>query len=271
MNQKLSKLLIFLSVLSVQQYALSLLISQDGTNFTRWTDDDWLETRFFIQKAFVFNRQPYEQLTIRSRLSEWFLELSIGNSSQLNRVWAGFHLYVNRLRSNSSLAYRVSVKHTCYPPIISSLTNDSNVRIPQLAEMDKLIAKYFTSDGIFRTINYMHCTINERRREPFLNLEMNIHLVTNREFQSLIYIDMSDDVRSWLSDIGARVFIHSFQSNFKFSIDLSNLTSTNNVDMTSVYMVKLYNHTRQITNGYEIRCFSLFIIFFNIVLIKIFL
>ncbi|CAF0844004.1 unnamed protein product [Adineta ricciae] len=211
-----------------------------GTNFTRWSEDDWIETRFSIQSKFVFNRQRYENLVLRTRMNEWSLELSHGNSSRLNRLWTEMHIFLRDRTSlqNSTFGH---IRNLCNPPVISPLTNDSNARVPELTEMDQRIAQYFIIDGFFRTINYIHCKIDERRREPSLHLKLEMYLVTNRDFQSLVYFEMSEETYKILYDRQARFYIHSHERNFRYNFNLSQTNYSASSDTGRVYMTKLYN------------------------------
>ena len=184
-------------------------------------------------------------------MNEWSLELSSGNLSHFNRLWTELHMFLDRSPSSATLnnSISISVKHHCYPPIISPLTNDSNTRIPELAAMDKRISDYFTNDGLFRTINYVRCTVNERRRNPLLHIQMDIYLVTNREFQSLLYIEMSRATQEFLFDHRARFYLHNNERNFRYNFNIStDANSTSNDEGPSIRMIKLYNPQANLSN-----------------------
>ncbi|UJR10198.1 hypothetical protein I4U23_014413 [Adineta vaga] len=231
-----------LYIFIVYQFSGGLILSTSslGTNFTRWSEDDWLETSFSIKTKFMFNRQRYENLILRTRMNEWSLELSYGNVSHFNRYWTELHLFLNDRTSlnNSTLGHS---RNICSPPVISPITNDSNTRIPELTDMDQRIAQYFISDGFFRTINYIHCKLDERRREPSLHLQLEIYLVTNRDFQSLLYFEMSEETYKILLDRQARLYIHNHDRNFKYNFNLTQTNRSIVSDVTHVYMIKLYN------------------------------
>ena len=265
-----SSLCLFFLVSNTSQIELNPSTSYDGTDFVRWSEDDWLESRFPIKAKFIFNHRYYEQMLIRSRMNEWSLELSFGNASRLNRVWTVFHLYLGRNQFYLNNSYQVSTKNLCRPPIISPLTNDSSVRIPELSKMDERIAQYYVNDGFFRTINYIHCTLNERRRDPLLHIQIEVYLVTNRDLQSLLYIEMSDPTRMSLADYQARVFIHGHQSNFKFNFNLFSLTNSTDSNVSTTYMIKLYNQTRSFSNSTSNRTVDVLIFLINLVFIHIF-
>ena len=230
---------------------LTLPATHDGTNVTIWSEDDWLESRFLINTKFMFNRQQYENLILRTRMNEWSLELSYGNLSHFNRLWTELHMFLDRGLSSASLnnSVSVSVKHHCYPPIISPLTNDSNTRIPELAEMDKRVANFFANDGFFRTINYVRCTVNERRRNPLLHIQMDIYLVTNREFHSLLYIEMPRFTREFLFDNRARFYMHNNERNFRYNFNIStDGNSTTDDEGPTIRMIKLYSANGNVSN-----------------------
>jgi hypothetical protein len=224
---------IFFSCLSD---TLALTVTFTGTNITRWSEDDWLEARFLTEKKFIFNRQQYEHFAIRTRLTEWSLLFSHGNSTRYNRIWTEFHVYLNQLHS--------SVKNICRSPVLSPLTNDSSVRVPDLIDMDSRIANYFLDETLFRTINYMHCTINERRRYPTIHFQLDIYLVTNRDFQSLLFIEMPMETQKFLIDFQARFYLRSHQKNFAYNFNMSIQTSPANNRTSTIYMMKLYEQTK---------------------------
>ena len=242
-----------------------------GTNVTRWSEDDWLETRFLFNNKFMFNREQYENVIVRTRMDEWSLELSFGNASQYNRLWTELHMYLDQSQSRSTLNHSLhtSVKNYCHPPIISPLTNDSTVRVPELAQMDQRIAEYFTNDGFFRTINYIHCTINERRRNPTIQIEMNIYLVTNREFQSLLYLRMPYETRRFLFDHHARFYLHNHQEHFRYHFNISGNDDPLIEQAPLVRMIKLYHQPTPISaNNRREKGQINIIIFFFVIFIK---
>jgi len=242
---------------------LTLSSSSYGTNFTHWSEDDFLETRFLINAKFMFNGKRYEHLILRTRMNEWSLELSYGNRSNLNNLWTELHLFLDH-RSSLNNSISGHIRHQCDPPIISPLTNDSNTRIPELAEMDKRIANYFITDGFFRTINYIHCKIDERRRDPSLHIQIDIYLVTNREFQSLLYIEMSNTTRKLLFDWQARFYLHNYDRNFKYNFNISNIDFSLNSNVSLVHMIKLYNQIIRKPNNSVIISSNIIIILFAI-------
>ncbi|CAF0820744.1 unnamed protein product [Rotaria sp. Silwood1] len=252
--------------------ALTLTSSSYGTNFTNWSEDDWLETRFLINTKFLFNQQRYEHIILRTRMNEWSLELSYGNKSHLNRLWTELHLFLDHRRHSTSLNNSISghVRHICRPPIISPITNDSNTRIPELSEIDERIGQYFINDGFFRTINYIHCKFDERRRNPSLHIQIDIYLVTNREFQSLLYIEMSNITRSLLLDHQARFYLHNYQQNFKYNFNISNIDYPSDSNASSMYMIKLYKQINQIPSNTIIISPSIIIILCSCLFFSIF-
>jgi hypothetical protein len=210
------------------------------TNSTYWSEDDWLETRCLIDKKFIFNRQRYDNAILRTRMNEWSLELSYGNRSDLNKFWTELHLFLDRHTSlNNSI--QGHLKNKCYEPVISPITNDSNFRVPELFDMDQRIANYSISDGFFRTFNYIQCTIDERRREPSIHIQMDIYLVTNREFQSLIFIEMPTETQIFLSNLQARFYLHNNEVKFKYNFNVSNINYPLNFNTRLAHMIKLYN------------------------------
>ena len=230
---------------------LALPNSSHGTNFTHWSEDDWLETQFSINTKFIFNGQHYEHVILRSRMNEWSLELSYGNKSHRNEVWAELHLFFDHYNHSTSLNNSIfdHVRHQCHPPIVSLLTNNSDILIPELAEMDERIGKYFITDGFFRTINYLRCTIDERRRNPSIRIQIDIYLVTNRNFQSLLYIEMSNGTRSLFLEHQARFYLHNYEKNFKYNFNASNINYPLNSDTALVYMIKLYNQIKPLSSN----------------------
>ncbi|CAF3496569.1 unnamed protein product [Rotaria socialis] len=251
---------------------LTLSNSSHGTSFTRWTEDDWLETNFFIQAKFMFNRQRYENIILRTRMAEWSLELSYGDKNNLNKLWTELHLFLDRRYHSMSFNDSISdhVRHTCRPPILSPLTNDSAVSIPELAEIDKRIAQYFVNDGFFRTINYIHCTIDERRHNPSLHIQMDIYLVTNREFRSLIYIEISNTTRQSFADYQAKFYLHNYEKNFKYNFNASSIMYPLQSNASFAYMIKLYNPSTRASSGTIIISSNMIVTVFNFFLISIF-
>jgi hypothetical protein len=245
----LSSLWQILYIFSLYQLnvGLNLVNSSSGTNVTRWSEDDWLETRFLIDTKFMFHRQRYEHVILRTRMNEWSFELSYGNRSNQNKIWTEFHLFFDRRQSSNSLNNSINghVRHYCHPPIVSPLTNDSNTAIPELTEMDKRIADYFVSDGFFRTINYINCTIDERRREPPIHIQIKIYLVTNRQFQSLLYIEMSNATRNSFLEHQARFYLHNNEQNFKYNFNITNIDYRLSTNTSYIHMLKLYNQIKQ--------------------------
>ncbi|CAF1096702.1 unnamed protein product [Adineta steineri] len=226
----------------------TLVSSSDGTNFTQWSEDDWFETRFLINTKFMFNRQRYENLIVRTRMNEWSLELSYGNQSYSNKLWTELNIFLNdRTSLNNSISGHI--RNICHPPVISPLTNDSNTYIPELSNMDTRISTYFIDDGFFRTINYIHCQIDERRRNPSLHTQFNIYLVTNRDFQSLIYFDMSNATRQSFIDLQARFYLHNYERNFKYNFNISDINYSLNSNTSFTYMIKLYKQSNHKTNN----------------------
>lgn len=223
---------------NVWYVVFSLTVNYDGTNVTYWSEDDWLETRFFIDKQFMFNHERFNHLILRTRMDEWSLELSFGNDTRFNHLWTELHMYLDRSQSRSILngSEHISVKSFCRSPIVSPLTNDSTVQVPELSQMDQRIAEYFTNDGFFRTINYIHCTIHERRRTPTFRIEMDIYLVTNREFQSLLYLRMPTETRQFLFKHHARFYLHNHQPTFRYNMNIS----SSDEEAPLVRMIKLY-------------------------------
>ncbi|CAF0920689.1 unnamed protein product [Rotaria sordida] len=170
--------------------------------------------------------------------------------------WASINL-------NNSISDRI--RHICRSPIISPLTNGSNTFIPELAEMDKRIAEYFINDGFFRTINYIHCTIDDQRRNPSINIRIDIYLVTNREFRSLLYIEMPNITRNLFVNNQARFYIHNNEQNFKYNFNISNINYT-----SAIYMIKLYKQINQVSSNTLIIFSNMITILFNLVLFLIF-
>jgi len=248
-------------ILYILIVGLTQLSSSYETNFTNWSEDDRIEKDFLINTKFIFNRQRYEHVILRTRMNEWSLELSYGNRSNLNKIWTELHLFFDHYHHSTSLnnSIRGHILNQCYPPIISPLTNDSNIYIPELFEMDNRIAKYFIKDGFFRTINYIKCTINERRRNPVIHIEMDIYLVTNREFQSLLYIEMSNETQKLFSDYQARFYLHNHETNFKYNFNISNIDYPLNSNTSVVHMIKLYNQIIRVPSN-SVKIFSNIII-----------
>lgn len=252
-NMRLTSLCQILCILFFYRLnaGLSLPSSTHGTNFTQWSEDDWLETHIPMKTQFMFNRQPYENIIIRTRMNEWSLELSCGNKSNLNTLWTELNLFLARRYQSTSFnnSIRGHVRHGCHPPVVSPITNDSTLSVPELAEVDRLIAKYFINDGFFRTINFINCTIDEQRRNPSMHMHINIYLVTNREFQSLVYVKMSNVTRSLLTEHSAKIYIHNYDKNFRYNFDVSDIDRPLNSDSSFSYMIKLYNSTQRATSG----------------------
>jgi len=257
-----------LYILIVYQLNIGLTLpnSSYGTNFTEWSEDDWLETRFLINTKFIFNRQHYEHISLHTRMNEWSLQLSYGNGTNLNKLWPELHLFLDHRYHSTNLnnSIRGYIRNECYPPVFSPLTNDSNTRIPELAEMDERIANYFISDGFFRTINYVHCTIDERRRNPLIHIQLDIYLVTNREFQSLLYIEMSNATQKLFSDYQARFYLHNDEPNFKYNFNISNINYPLNSNTSLVHMIKLYNPVIGVSSNSAIISSNIIIILLSI-------
>lgn len=235
-----------------------------GTDFTSWSEDDWREQHITINKKFIFNQQRYEHIIVRTRMNQWSLELSYGNRSHLNEIWTELHLFFDRHQHGTSLnnSIRGHIRNECYPPIISPLTNDSNTRIPELSDMDEHIAKYFIYDGFFRTINYLHCTINERRLDPPIYINMDIYLVTNREFQSLLFIEMFNTTQSFFSEYQTKFYLHNHDVNFKYNFNISNINYPLNSNTSVAHMIKLHNPIIRIpSNSLKISSNIIFILF----------
>ena len=230
---------------------LTLTSSSDDPDFTNWSEDDLLETRFLINTKFMFNQQRYEHVILRTRMNEWSLELSYGDGSNSDKLWTELHLFFDHRLYGNSLNNSVygHVRNLCRPPIISPLTNDSNTRIPELSEMDQRIADYFISDGFFRTINYLHCTIDDRRLIPSIHIQMDIYLVTNRQFQSLLYIGMSNTTRNVFREHQARFYLHNHEQNFKFNFNITNIDYSLNSTTSYVHMIKLYKQINASSNS----------------------
>lgn len=238
-----------------------------SSNFLKWSEDDWIERHFLINKPFIFNHQRYEHIVVRTRMNQWSLEFSYGNQSHLNKFWTELHLYFDRHYHSSSSTLNNSnpgtLNNECYAPIISPLTNDSNTQIPELKDMDQRIAKYFIQDGFFRTINYIQCTIYERRRNPEIDIYMNIYLVTNREFQSLLYIEMLNVTKEFYSNYHTKFYLHSDQTNFRYKFNISNIHYPSNSNRAVVYMIKLYNPVIRIKNNSMKMSWNVIISLFN--------
>lgn len=224
--------------------------SIDDDNFTYWTEDDYLETPFPIHGKFIFNDQRYENLLLRTRMNQWSLELSYGNRSHFNRIWTELHLFFNPRLYSAALNYSIQgyVHSQCDRPIISPLTNDSTFSIPELFDIDQRIAKYFPDDGFFRTINYIHCTIDDRRLDPLISIQLDIYFVTNREFQSLIYIEMPDDTQKLLAQYQTRFYLHSQETEFRYNFNIDQINYPLNSDTSLVHMIKLYNQTVRVSS-----------------------
>ncbi|CAF4193283.1 unnamed protein product [Rotaria sordida] len=246
---------------------LTLTSSSYGTNFTRWSEDDWFETKYLINTKFFFNQQRYEHISFRTRMNEWSLELSYGNKSNLNKIWTEFHLFLDHRHQSINLNNSISdrIRHICRSPIISPLKNDSNTLIPELAEMDKRIAEYFINDGFFRTINYIHCTIDDQRRNPSINIRIDIYLVTNREYRSLLYIEMPNITRNLFVNNQARFYIHNNEQNFKYNFNISNINYK-----SAIYMIKLYKQINNVSSNTLIIFSNMITILFNFFLFLIF-
>ncbi|CAF2388040.1 unnamed protein product [Rotaria sp. Silwood2] len=261
--------IIFIYQLSI---GLTLTSSSFGTNFTNWSEDDWLETRFLMSTKFLFNQQRYEHIILRTRMNEWSVELSYGNKSNLNKLWTELHLFLDHRHHSTSLNNSISghIRHICRPPVISPITNDSNTRVPELSDIDRRIAEYFLNDGFFRTINYIHCTFDEQRRNPSVHIQIDIYLVTNREFQSLLYIEMSNITRSLLFDHQARFYLHNYQQNFKHNFNISNIDNPSDSNTSPRYMIKLYKQINRVSSNTIIISSNVIIILFNCLLLSIF-
>ena len=227
----------------------ALFASKDGTNFTQWSEDDWLEARFSIPTKFSFNHQRYDHILFRTRMNQWALELSHGNESHPSKLWTELHVFLDRRQPSSSLNNSLNghVRNVCRPPVISPLTNDSTARMPELLDMDKRIGDYFAEEGLFRTINYIRCNIDEQRRQPSMHLQMSIYLLTNREFQSLLYIDMMNSTRAFLLEHRAKFYLHSHERKFKYSFNLS--ADGNGTSTSGAFMVKLYTSTTRVSSN----------------------
>jgi hypothetical protein len=256
----------FVFIIYQLNVGLCLPCSTNGTNFTNWSEDDWLETQCLIDTKFIFNRQRYENVILRTRMNEWSLELSYGNRSHLNKLWTELHLFVDRRQHSVSLnnSLQGHVRNRCYSPFISPLTNDSSFNVPELFQMDQRIANYFISDGFFRTINYMQCTIDERRREPAIRIQMDIYLVTNREFQSLLYIEISNETQTFFSNLQARFYLHNHEVKFKYNFNISNIDYSLNSSTSLVHMIKLYNQTLRRTSSSVMISENITVILFNL-------
>lgn len=240
--------------------------STDESNFTVWTDDDWLETPFPIHGKFIFNDQRYDNLLLRARMNQWSLELSYGNRSHLNRIWTELHLFFDPRFYSTALNYSIPgyVHSHCDRPIISPLTNDSNFRIPELSEMDQRITKYYPDSGLFRTIHYIRCTIDDRRLDPLIAIQLDIYFVTNREFQSLIYIEMSNDTQKLLANYQSRFYLHSQETKFRYNFNVETIDYPLNSDTSLVHMIKLYNQTVSVSNHAVMVLHNFLMIFLNL-------
>jgi len=261
-----------LYILIIYQLNIGLTLTNisNGTSFTYWSEDDWLETRFLINTKFMFNRQRYEDIILRTRMNQWSLELSYGNKSNLNKLWTELHLFFDHRYHSTSLNNSIHghIKNECYPPIFAPITNDSNTPITELSDMDKYIAKYYISDGFFRTINYIHCKIHEQRQNPLMHIQMDIYLVTNREFQSLIYIEMSNTTQHFLSNYQARFYLHNSEPNFKYNFNISNIDYPLTSNTSLAYMIKLYNQIKRVSNNSMIISSNIIIILFYFFIVQ---
>ena len=240
--------------------------STDESNFTRWTEDDWLEKRVPIQGNFMFNGRHYENVLLRTRMNQWSLELSSGNRSHYNRIWTELHVFFNPRSHSTMLNYSIPgyVTSHCDRPIVSPLTNESSFLVKELFDMDQRVAKYFVSDGFFRTINYMHCTIDDRRLDPLISIYFNVYFVTNREFQSLIYIEMSNDTQKLLANYQTRFYLHSYEAKFRHNFQIGQIIHPLNSDTSVVHMIKLYNQTSPINNHASMALHNFLMIFLNL-------
>jgi hypothetical protein len=236
---------------------LTLLNCSNGINFPSWSEDDCLETRFSIDK-FMFNRQRYQNLSLRTRMNQWSFELSDGDQ------WTELHLFFDRRDHSSSLNNSIPNGHIINKcdSFISRISNNSDSFVPELLVMDKRIESYFINDGIFRTINYIHCKIDERRRNPPIHIQIDIYFVTNREFQSLICIEMSNTTQELFSGYQAKFYLHNHQTNFKYNFNVSNINYALNSSTSVFHMIKLYKQT-QVSSNSLIISFNIMIILFN--------
>jgi len=253
--------ILYILIVNQLNIVLTLPNSSYGTNFTEWSEDDWLETRFLIDTKFMFNHQHYEHISLHTRMNEWSLELSYGNGR-----WTELHLFLDHRNHSTNLNNSIPgyIRNECYPPIFSLITNNSNALIPELSEMDERIAKYFISDGFFRTINYIHCKIDEHRRNPLIHIQFDIYFVTNREFQSLLYIEMSNTTQKLFSDYQARFYLHNYEPNFKYNFNISNINYPLNSNTSLVHMIKLYNQIIRVSSNSMIISSNIIIILLSV-------
>ena len=250
----------------------TLSASSDGTDFKRWSEDDWFERRFVINTKFMFNQQPYEHVILRTKMNQWSVELSYGDEPHLNQIWTELHLYFDYYNHSYSLNNSIQghILNICDPPIYSPITNDSNTTVPQLTQMNQHIANYFSTDDFFRTISYIHCRIDDRRLDPLLHIEIDIYFVTNREFHSLLYIELSNATYELFVNNQARFYLHNYDRNFRYNFNISNINYVTTSSTSLVYMIKLYNITirpasnsMMITSNITILLLNLFIFMYS--------
>lgn len=252
-------LYIFIIFLDTDELILST--PSNETNFTRWSEDSYFESPLFIIPGFIFNQQPYQYATLRTRFNQWSLELAYENRSHLNKIWTELHIYVDYSTSlNNSI--QGPIRNVCDRPLDSPITNDSNTNVPELSQMDQQIANYFPRDGLFRTIKYLHCRIYERRLDPSSQLQLDLYLVTNREFHSLLFLQMSDETHDLFTRNRARFYLHSHDKHFRYQFNISNMNYMTNSDTAVAYMIKLYTITRQ-SSGSMIRTCHFVLVLMN--------
>lgn len=239
--------LAFVFLLNVRlNFALILANFQRGENFSQWTEDNLIETSFDINKKFMFDNQQYKNIILRTGLNEWSFELSDGNGSHSNRLWTEFHLYLPPHESKSFFnnSIRDTMINYCYSPIISPLTNNSNFSVPELYKMDQRIGNYFHDNGFFRTINYIQCSMIEERHNASLRIHLDIYFVTNRQFQSLLFIEMLNTTKDFFEIHQAKFFLHNSQRKFRLNYNISNINSIDNSSSKIIWMAKLYNENK---------------------------
>ncbi|CAF0894536.1 unnamed protein product, partial [Didymodactylos carnosus] len=199
--------------------------SNSSTDFIQWTDDVWHRTTILFSKTFPFNRQRYTNLNFHIHMNDWSFELKADD-----REWVELHVFLNPSKTLDNSTY-INIENKCDSPIIVPISNSTDIFIPEILQMDDRINQYFNHTLPYRTTSFIHCKIDDQRlnkTDHLINIQLDIYLITSNQFQSIIYLEISNDTREFLIENQARIWMHSNRKQLQFNLNASEIITQTN-------------------------------------------